>query len=337
MKNYDTPILLLILVMIVISCTSNDQSEPELIALNVGITPFLGELSSYVAQDQGFFTDEGLDVTLIENRAGIESIHQLFAGEVDVAHASETVLLYALLDSNYYRGPRLGQPEIIASMMLTHRIQKIVARKDHGITNPRDLQNKRIAIAKGSQSDYHLDSFLLEFNMSERDVETIHIPAPQQLDSLRAGTVDAMAVWEPHAMQALQELGDNAVELQGRLITSALWLALSLDTFSSQHPEVLAAYLKALDKAKEYIRENPEYAQELLAAKIDTPRELIKSVWLELDYIVSLGEHMITTINNQKVWFHQKGLANTGAPNTRELINYTPMELALPENIRVIQ
>src|SRR5947209_18657963 len=59
-------------------------------ALKIGVMPHLPMGPAYLASERGFFTEEGLDVTLVSSNASREAIPLLSGGKVDAALVSFT-------------------------------------------------------------------------------------------------------------------------------------------------------------------------------------------------------------------------------------------------------
>ena len=48
----------------------------------------------------------------------------------------------------------------------------------------------------------------------ETDVRFVNLEGPDMPAALKRGDIDAVAIWEPHAQNALEALGSDAVDLQ---------------------------------------------------------------------------------------------------------------------------
>ena len=316
---------------------STTEDEQELIPVKVGITSYIGEAASFVAVEKGFFRKNGLDVTLQVNNAGSESIRQLYAGDVDIAHIAETPILYSKLQSDYYTGERKGKLQIVANMILANRIQKAVGRRDAGIETPGDIRGKRVALVRETQLEYLLDSFLLEHQISISEIDTLNMHIVDKVEAIKIGDIDVAFLWEPFATQVLFNLDDNAVVLPTNLTYSTLWLINVLDSYSSKNPEVIKAYLRSLLQAQQYIRENPTQAIELLAEKTSTEFDVIYNVIDQIDYELNLSERMLHLLKEQQRWMLKTGIADQDGVDIFELINFEFMEEVYPQGISLIR
>lgn len=315
------------------------KSPPkEYTKVKVGITSsFLGESATFIAKEKGFFRDQGLEVELIHNASGKESLMGLFREEVDIAHVAETPIVYTLFDSSYSEVNPVPSFQIFADMIYADEIQKITGRKDHDITEPQDIIGKKIAIFEDTQLDYYLDSFLLEHQIPKDSITLINLAPINHLEAIKEGEVDISVNWEPYASNILLELGENGITLETRLTYSTLWMATTLDSYAKQHPEVLMAYLKALKKAQSYIKKHPAEAQKLLSNKIDVPLPVVENLWPKIDFELSLSERMLILLEDQSRWLKHKNLSDTTNINFMDFINFSPMREVYPNGITVIQ
>ncbi|NGP87611.1 ABC transporter substrate-binding protein [Fodinibius halophilus] len=332
-------VVVLVVILLANNCTTEDQqAQPESRDITVGITSsFIGEAAIFVAKEKGFFKENGLNVTLKHNQSGTASIHDLFDNVVDIAHVAETPVVYSLVDSSYYKKGNPPPFQIITNLLITDEIQKIVARKDHGISRPKDVVGKKIALAKGTQLEYYLDSFLLEHQISKDSLTLIDLSSEAQIEALRKGRVDVSVNWEPYATFSEKQLGPKSTLLKTKLHFSTLWLVSTLDSFAQSNPKVLIAYLKALHRANQYIEKHAEETRKILAANIEVPVSVIEAVWQKIDYKLSMSERMIQLFEDQERWLIKKGRADTTDLNYLDIINKGPLKEVHPEGVILIE
>lgn len=307
--------------------------------IHVGTTPFFGETAFYIAQSQGFFEDQGLNVISHSNSAGKESLEELFKGNLDIAHVAELPIVYALAGSEEYKAGEDIDLKIFANMIHVNNIQKIIARRDSDIKNPKDLVNKNIGFYKGTTSEFFLDTFLLEHNIEDSLITKVNIDVAEQLNALKEGTVDAVVSWEPHATKMLTEMGNEVHSLDTMIDHSTLWLAVTSASFIDQNPETLEAYLNAIKKAQRYIQNNQQESQKMLARKTNSSQKVIQKIWDSITYDLSLGEQMLILLEDQDRWLRDNELIETQSDvtNIEEAIYLQAMEKVYPQGISIIR
>lgn len=338
-STHKTELLVFGLCIMLFSCNQPDSDQHrELQEVTIGITStYQGEAATYVAKERGYFEQNGLDVTLKSNLSGKNSMRDLIDGVVQIAHAAETPVVYSIMDTSYLEGSNDASFQIFADKIYSHKIQKIIARKDHGIYEAEDIVGKRVALYQGTQLDYFFDSFLLEHQILNDEIETVDMSPREQVKAIKDGEIDVTVTWEPFSSYIQKELGENAVFLDTDLTYSTLWLSVALDSYAQSHPDVLAAYLESIKMAQEYIYENPVYAKKLLARKTNVPLDVVESLWTEIDFQLSLSERMLSLLEDQARWMIRNDLADTTIQNMEQLINFGPMEEVHPSGITVVR
>ena len=129
------PVLLMLAVGLA-ACGGADEAGPvEEVTVAAGKSAVL----VYVAQDQGFFQENGLDVQIEDYDAGKLATDALLAGEADIATASEVVLVSNSFDHDDLRG--WG---VIASFQK----HKLIALKDRGIDEIADIKDKKLGVTR---------------------------------------------------------------------------------------------------------------------------------------------------------------------------------------------
>lgn len=320
-------------------CSELNRGNTEnLKPVNIGITStYQGEAATYVALDRGIFEDHGLEVTLRKNPSGKTSLRNLYEGEVQIAHVAETPLVYSLLDTSYFPGLSIPPFQIFADKIYSNKIQKVIANRSAGIHEPVDIVGKKIGLVKGTQLDFFFDSFLLEHQISKEEIEMVDLNPTEQVEAIKNGEIDVAVSWEPYATYIQHELGNNAAFLDTDLTYSTLWLSVTLKSFAEANQDILIAYLESLKDAQEYIRQNPDYARQLVSEQTGVPLAVVESLWNEIDYELSLSERMLTLLEDQARWMIRTNVADTTIRNIQQYVHFEPMQKVHPKGITIVR
>ena len=130
----------------------------------------IAEYSTLVAlaQERGYFANNGLQVTTVEHASGGPAFSDLLAGKADVVTAADFVgVLNSFKTENF---------KIIASIAKVTDGFELVARKDKGIAVPSDLRGKRIGITKKTSGEFWLGTFFVYNNLLAKDITIVDLP-----------------------------------------------------------------------------------------------------------------------------------------------------------------
>lgn len=157
-----------------------------------------------VAQDEGLFAQEGIEVRFVKGRerdfglrpptdpGSVESfwIHESFEqGDVQTFSACEWGQLRRSQDSSIGGRIVMQRPAVVSQAMFT--------RPDSPITDPKDLRNKTIAVHFHAGSHY-LALQALEGFMARDEIKVVHIGlGKSRYEALMEGRVDAAVLMEP--------------------------------------------------------------------------------------------------------------------------------------------
>ena len=170
--------------------------------VSVGIANTLNDVTLYIAQERGFFRDEGLEVELIVLDSGAKMIAPLGTGQLDVGAGALSAGFYNAVDRNV-------AIKIVADRGRTapwSEYQMVVIRKDlvdsGNFKSLADLKGKKMAAAApGVTSLSVLNEAMKSAGLSYKDVETVFMPFPQQVVALRNRAIDGSIMTEPFATQ----------------------------------------------------------------------------------------------------------------------------------------
>lgn len=245
--------------------------------LRAGLLPILDVLPFYVAQEAGYFEEEGVEIELIPVSSALERDQLLLTGEIDlmlndlistgIFNQDETrVVIVALARRAYEEAPQF----------------RILAAPRSNITIPSDLGGKEIAISENSVIHYIAQRMLEHAGLSANDVTwwpEPNIPVRYQL--LMEGQLQVVVLPDPLAQAAI-EGGAILVEDDGALVDtdfSQSVLSFRREIVEEQ-PEKVEAFLRAWMRAAEDINADPEAYRDLWIENTNVPDSVAESYQL---------------------------------------------------------
>jgi aliphatic sulfonates family ABC transporter substrate-binding protein len=242
----------------------------ELKPIRIGFqTGDINVLLSY-GVGSGLFKAQGLDVKLTPFPAGPAMLPALAAGEVDIAWMGEFPAV-----TGYSNGLPL---EILFMERIDLTNVRLVVNPTSGITSLPELKGKRIGVAIGSTSHYHLLQALAQGGLKASDVTLVNLTPANMPPAYAAGQIDAAFVWEPN-VGAMERAGAKAIANTKSLgmITGGVWVARK--AFTGGSPETVQLFLKAWDLAQRDYRAKPAEVRSFEAKRVDlTPEQFDKLV-----------------------------------------------------------
>ena len=265
-------------------------------SLTLGFIPLTDCAPLVVAQAKGFFTGEGLDVTLSREASWATIRDKVTVGALDAAHMLAPMALAATAGAGGPAAPMIAPLALAvngAGVTLSNRLsqalpagaeslQEIAAGLAGFIGQRRAAGEPALTFAvvfPYSMHNYALRYWLAEAGVDlDRDVRLVVTPPPRMVEQLRTGLVDGVCVGAPWNTVATRG-GLGRVALR----TSQFWPAgpdkvLGAGAAFAQD-ERLAPLLRALVQAQAWC-DVPEHRGELAALlaqpeHIDAPAEAI--------------------------------------------------------------
>ena len=262
-KKFTQLFLFALLSILLIACGDETDkvtsATSEKIVVNIAN---LGYSTLNVAKEAGYLEEE-----FAKHNATFEySIHQ--AGPpINEGIASKRIDLGVLGEGAVLGGANNNLDTKLISLAsdgLTG-INSIIATKDSGVTKLEDLKGKKIAVNFGTSHQVFLLKVLNEVGLSVEDVNLVNLTITDAHPAFQTNQVDA---WVTADLYANIEAA-NGAELLANGETFSLYsptFYIARGEFAKEHPELVEAYLRAIDRAIELKKtDNEKYLQ--LAAK----------------------------------------------------------------------
>ena len=258
----------------------------ETVKLNVAYMPNYASLWSVLtAMDQGFFAEEGLEITLWEFASGPEEIAAMEGGSIDLAYIGHGAHKLCIN----------GQANIFmpSSVHSTDRIIVLPSSEVTSVENISNLKGKKVAYNGGSSSETALTGALNAAGLTMDDIEAYEMDAVNMVAAMMSGNVDACTAWNPYSVQILQNCeGAMELEFATNSVNMSSWIC--LPSYAEQNHDVLVRFTRALLKGMEYAaqEENWEYAVGLYAKQCAKDVEACyvetgDATWFSADYVKS--------------------------------------------------
>ncbi|MDA1227436.1 MAG: ABC transporter substrate-binding protein [Chloroflexi bacterium] len=236
-------------VTVAAACGTDTPRDIKQVTFMAGFKPQanLPFVAAYVAQDKGYFAEQGLEVDIRHSASG-EHLQLLMSGDVDFTTADATSVL-----------KRRSEPDlpIVAFALFGQKGQQgFVSLADSGIAGPKDWEGKTFGYKFSQPPDYLA---ILEAESVDRSkINEVRVGFDPRV--LTEGQVDVLAVFKSNEPDTIRGLGFD-VNLWDPADFGVPTLGLTYITRSAladEDPEVVKRFLKATLKGLEFAMANRE-------------------------------------------------------------------------------
>ena len=284
----------------------------------------------HVAQAKGYFVAEKLDIQAQIHTFGKAALQSMLDGKADLATAAETPIMFSIL-----KGEKIF---VLANIEASATNNAIVARKDAGITKAGDLKGKRVGFTRGTTSDFFMSSLLTANGLTRKDVRQIGLKPEEMRDAIMSERVDAVSTWNYPLTQISNELGANATVFFDKEIYTETFNLVVQQEFARKNPELVKRLLRALIKAEDFTRDNPEEAQGIVSKATQTDKALVRSVWSNFGYQLVLDQILLITLEDETRWAMSNKLTDRAdMPDYLSFIYFDGLKAVKPKAIKMKQ
>jgi NitT/TauT family transport system substrate-binding protein len=208
-----------------------------------------------IGLDKGYYRAEGLDVTFDNAAEPLDIIKRVASGDFAMGFG-DTNLLVKFHDQN----PKMPVAAIV--MGYNRPAYAIVTRKSRGVTQPKDLEGKRLGAPETDSAFGAWKIFAKANGIDAAKVTIDNVSFPVREPMLAAGQVDAVTGYSFSSYITLKDRGvpvddivvllmaDYGVELYGNAI-------IVNPKFAAERPDAVRGFLRAFLKGLKETAKNP--------------------------------------------------------------------------------
>jgi NitT/TauT family transport system substrate-binding protein len=283
----------------------------------------------YVAEDQGYFKKNGLNVTLKKYDSGGAAVPGLLKNETDLALASEFVVVNTILKKGEVR--TLGSIDKFENMF-------VVARKDRGIEKITDLRNRTIGVPEGTIADFYLGRYLNLHNMKLSDVTFVNIRPDHSAEALAAGNVDAVVTWHPYLDRISDRYADQLVVWPIQSSQLTYWNVVSRTDLADSHQDTIDRFLRSITQASEFTTNQPQETKKIVQNELNYTDEYMTVIWPDHQFALSLDQSLILAMEDEGRWMIENNLTSEKTiPDFRGYTYTKGLEEVKPESVNIIR
>lgn len=269
--------------------------------VRVAVLPILDALPMYVAEAEGYFDQEGVQVQFIPVSSAAER-DQLMQSEQADAMINDLVSTM-LYNKDQTQIQIVDFARTASSDFPQYRV---LAAKDSGITTIEDLKGVEIGVSEGTVIEYTTDRLLENAGFAPEDIKTLAVPKiPDRMALLNSGELKAANLPDPLASLAIQQgavviVDDSSDPPIGNSVISFR------SAYINEHADAVRGFLAAVQKAAADVNADKSKWSDLLTEKSLVPAPLIGSY-----KIPDFPDGSVPTqaqFEDVLAWTHDKGL-----------------------------
>lgn len=214
----------------------------------------------YVAQEKGYFADQGLDVDIQMPADTNDSLKLVAAGKIDLALSYQPQILLA-------RGENIPVRSIAA--VVRHPLVHLLTEANGNVSTPKDLDGKTVGYSSIPLYEAMVRTMISHDggnpdNMNLVDVGFDLIPslASGQADAIMGGFINheqLILEKEGHAMKSINPVDYGVPDYYELVLTAS-------EAGIEAKKEQLTRFVKAIQEGQKYVTEHPEEALNILLA-----------------------------------------------------------------------
>lgn len=284
-----------------------------------------------IAQEQGFFRDNGVDVTVKFVSSGSELPAGMAGGTIPIAVAAAT---------NPMAMAASGIPvKILAQISDISGIMQVVVRDGAGITKPADLEGKKIGITRIPLSVSVLERGCATYGCDFSKIDMVNMQPEDIVLAYERNNVDTVLTWEPWASYVVQRGGKvmfSATQSfipgqEGEKKIDAVYAALfARPDFMQADPKSVEGILRGLAQAAEFLTANPDQGAEIVGKVINIPADVVKSTHSKVKTGVILPAQFAADFDEKSEYLLRIGELR-GAVKAADVIDPAPLKAVCAE------
>jgi len=307
--------------------------EQEPVHLKVTSQPYISFAPYYIAQAEGYFVEEGLEVEFVD-LPGEEATPLLIQGELDVIVGFGVYYLNAMARGAEIRvvadKGHIGTTGCSSGALVVRRELFETGELD----SVAELDGRTMPLRSASMEEYYLDRLLDTAGLTVDDLELTFMPQPAELEAMAQGTIDLSMSSEPWATRHVQT--GNAVAwmpyndfVPGEQHATVVFGPSLLQTNPDAGRRFMVAYLKGV---RRYNEGKTERNLEIMAEFSGLDQDLLRAAcWFDF---YDDGHVNVQSIIDFQEWAVEKGHLDTVVPEEQfydpSFIQYASQALGAP-------
>ncbi len=265
------------------SCTNSQNTEKELQKIIASNNSNLSNGPLYIAVEEGYFFEEGLNVELYGVSRSAEAIAGMISGDIDVVSVGNGIGLLNTI--THEEGIQVVADRAHLSKNTCTYYGVIIGKEYYEsgeVTRPLDLLNYTIRSQSTGVSAFLFSLYLAEENLQLEDLDYTYFPSSSTNEALDKQTIAAATAVEPNLSKAINGgFGVLVAGMEDYVDDYQISVLAYGKKLNIENPELGVSFMKAyLKGVKQYNEGKTPRNLEIISSYIETSEEeLMNTCW----------------------------------------------------------
>jgi NitT/TauT family transport system substrate-binding protein len=234
--------------------SSTDSAKLTPLSFQLNNPPNGSNAGFAAAVEEGFYKDNGLDVTIVPGTGSSLTAQMVASGQAKIGYADSTATAQLIAQK---------APMQVLSTIYQSNPNEVIALSGSGIKSIADLKGKKVGVPSPSSQTTMLPLFLQANNLTTSDVNLINMGPTSMVQSLLQGQVDAiLGSMDTYQIQleaqGAKDLATFPFATNGVPTVSTSIFA--SNDYVKQNPEAVKAFIKGSLQGWEFATQNQDKA-----------------------------------------------------------------------------
>ena len=240
--------------------TDSTAAPAATMSLSLGTAPWVGQVPMYIAQEKGFFAEEGLDFELRNFGDSGGYLSAFLANKLDSLSLVSSEAVTLLDQGKDYKIVLIQDNSVGGDGILA---------KD-SITSIEDFKGKKVAVDTSGVSYFFLLQVLKEAGLTKDDITAINTEPSAAASAFQTGNVDIAVTYAPYLQEAADAVADGRIIYDSSKMPTAIIDMYIFDSaYVEKNPKAVQAFVNGIFKGMAFLKENPEEALKISAVALD--------------------------------------------------------------------
>ncbi len=177
---------------------------------------------------------------------------------------------------------------------------------------PQDLKGKRVAVTRGSSTEFFLYNYLIFNRIPAGSVQIVYQTPSEMVKAMADGTIDAALCWPPHTTEMGKQLGANGAHWPAQSGQDYYFVLFAKEGFLKKQPKTIERFLAALSDAEGLYLEIPGPGTDYRAQQVQDRCESFLSTWSRSRFQLQLTQDLLVLMEREAKWAMRNNLVKQG-------------------------